>query len=302
MTLTELRYVITLAKEKHFGRAANFCHVSQPSLSIAISKLESQLGVIIFERSKNELRVTDIGKKIIEQAQRTLEEADKIPALIEAGKHELDSPLKMGAIHTVAPYLFPKLIPKLIKLAPKMQLILQEDFTKNLIEKLHQGELDVVLMALPFKMAGLVAKELYTEPFVVLMPNTHALSQQTSVTLKDLAKEKILLLEKGHCFRDEIIHVCPHCYNDSEHAQTMEAASLETLRHMVLSGLGITILPSSATQIKYYDRALCVKPFKEKTPKRTIALSWRCSFPRAKAINAVIEAVSQCELQGICLI
>ncbi len=302
MTLTELRYIVMLAQEKHFGRAAELCHVSQPSLSIAISKLESQLNITIFERSKNTLKITDIGKKIITQAQKILEESQKINTILDAGKHELDSPLKIGAIHTVAPYLYPQLIPKLIKIAPKMQLMLQEDFTKNLIEKLNIGELDIAFMALPFKDVGLVSKILYTEPFVVLMQKDHALSKHKNISLKDLSKEKILMLESGHCLRDEIFKVCPRCYESSDMVQTMHAASLETLRHMVLAGLGITILPSSATQVKHYDRALCAKPFKEKSPKRTIALVWRHSFSRAKAIDAVIKAIHECDLNGICLI
>ena len=301
MTLTELRYIVILAQEKHFGRAAKRCHVSQPSLSIAINKLEAQLKTTLFERGKHTLRVTDAGKKIIAQAQVVLEEAEKITQIAQGEKGELRTPLKIGAIHTVAPYLFPKLVPKITKLAPDMPLILQEDFTSHLLEKLHQGELDMIFIATTFKDSGLVSKALYDEPFVLLLPKEHPLNQKKQVSLQDIEKEKLLLLEKGHCFRDAIVEVCPHCYS-AGNSETMHAASLETLRHMVLAGMGITNLPTSAASITHYNRTLSIKSFKEKTPKRTISLVWRQSFPRQQAINVILTAIQACQLNGICLI
>lgn len=302
MTLTELRYVIALAQEKHFGKAANLCSVSQPTLSVAISKLESQLGVSIFERHHNDIRVTDIGEKIIIQAQRALEEVDSIKEIVAQGKSQLNSPLKIGGIYTVAPYIFPQLIPKLKKIAPKMPLIIQEDFTANLRVKLQRGEVDAIFIALPFTESGVVSKALYEEPFVVLMRKDHPLSQKTAIDEKLLAKENVLLLGEGHCFRDQVIETCPHCYRPNSLQQTVEGTSLETLRHMVASGMGLTILPSTATQIKNYQASLCVRPFKSKIPQRTVALAWRVSFPRTKAIDAVIKALTESKLSNICLI
>jgi LysR family hydrogen peroxide-inducible transcriptional activator len=298
MTLTELRYVITLAQVKHFGRAAQKCHVSQPTLSVAIGKLESELGVTIFERDRNEVRITEIGQQIIVQAQRALEEAAAIKEIAQAGKSQLKNPLKIGAIYTIAPYLFPNFIPKLKKIAPNMPLLIQEDFTVNLRVKLQQGEVDAIFIALPFNEPGIVTQTLYDEPFVVLLPKDHVLSKKTSIQPQELAKEEMLLLSEGHCLRDQVIEACPT--NREDGGMNIEGSSIETLRHMVASGLGIAILPSTATQIQYYKSTLCTKPFKGTVPKRTIALAWRVSFTRPKAIQAVIQALHASTLHGIC--
>src|SRR3990167_8993299 len=302
MTLTELNYIVALAKTKHFGKAALLCHVSQPTLSVAVAKIESSLGVAIFERHHHDIRITEIGEKIILQAQRSLEEVTKIKEIATRDKTHLNSTLKIGAIYTVAPYLFPALIPKIKKHAPKMPLIIQEDYTANLKDKLQHGALDVIFIALPFIEKGIVTKKLYEEPFVVLMPKENTLSTKKNITCADLKNENILLLGAGNCFRDQVIKACPQCCKTSGDQETIEGTSLETLRHMVASGIGITILPSTATQIKYYQSILCTKPFAGKVPQRRIALAWRSSFPRTKAINAVIQAISDCHLNGVCLI
>jgi|SRR3990167_302920 len=302
MTLTELQYIVALAKTKHFGQAAVACHVSQPTLSVAIKKLESTLGVAIFERHHNDIRITEIGKRIIHQAQRALLEVSQIQEIATASQSHVHSPLKIGAIYTVAPYLFPTLIPAIKKRAPKMLLIIQEDFTENLRIKLQNGELDAIFVALPFTEPGIVKKTLYDEPFVVVMRKDHSLSTNKSISKTDLTNENILLLGKSNCFREQVIKSCPRCYDANNNHQTMEGASLETLRHMVASGVGITVLPSSATAIKYYNNILCVKPFKTNTPQRTIVLAWRAGFPRTKAIDAIIQSVSDCHLNGVCLI
>lgn len=301
MTLIELKYIIALAKTKHFGRAAEACHVSQPTLSVAIKKLESTLGVVIFERHHNDIRITDIGKKIIDQAQHALLEVSKIQEIADSNQSHIDSPLKIGAIYTVAPYLFPALIPVIKKRAPKMPLIIQEDFTENLRLKLQSGELDAIFIALPFNEAGVVKKTLYDEPFVVLMRKNHPLALKKNISKTDLANENVLLLGNKNCFREQVIKSCPPCYDKNGNHQTMENASLETVRHMVASGAGITILPSSATAIKFYNSILCTKPFKTNTPQRTIALAWRAHFPRTKAIDVIIESVSDCHLNGVCI-
>ena len=299
MTLTELHYLIAVAREKHFGRAAQHCHVSQPTLSMGINKLESKLGVNVFERHHNDIRITEIGKKIVTQAQRVLEEATALKTIANTGRSQLNTPLSIGAIHTVGPYLFPVLLPKLNKIAPQMPLIIQEDFTKNLRNKLQQGQLDLIFISLPFSETSVLTKPLYQEPFVILMKKDHPLGKKISLKNEDLKNENVLLLGEDHCFRKQIIDACPDCQNSNNWQQTIEGTSLETLRHMVASGLGMTILPSSATQIKYYQKTLCVKPFKNSSPSRTIALAWRVSFPRPKAIDAVIKAMQACKFNPL---
>jgi LysR family hydrogen peroxide-inducible transcriptional activator len=302
MTLTELKYLVALAREGHFGRAAKSCHVSQPTLSIAINKLENSLGVSLFERHTNGLSITDVGQTIVNQAQRVLEETEKLTHLAQSAGNQLDNPLKMGGIFTVAPYLFPHLIPALKKIAPDMPLEVEENFTGKLRKQLAQGTVDAIFVALPFKEPGIVVKPLYEEPFVVLLPKKHPLTQKTQLSDKDLKNDNVLLLGEGHCFRDQVLDSCPNCHQPGQLQQTVQGSSLETIRHMVASGMGITILPRTATQVKYYDKLLCIRPFKSKTPKRTIALAWRSSFPRPKAIEAIIQATKLAKLSDICAI
>jgi LysR family hydrogen peroxide-inducible transcriptional activator len=291
MTLTELRYAITLAQEKHFGRAAKVCHISQPTLSVAINKLESDLGVAIFERDRNNVRVTNLGLQLIAQAQRALDEVGQIRDIAQGGKSQTTTPLKVGAIYTIGPYLFPNLIPKLKKIAPDMPLLIQEDFTLNLRTKLLQGQVDAIIISLPFTETGVVTQALYDEPFVVLMRKDHPLSKKDSIKPTDLPSDEMLLLGEGHCFRNQVMEVCPNCYPQEGISQnTIEGTSLETLRHMVASGIGISVLPSTATQIQYYKSILCTRPFAGKIPQRRIALAWRVSFTRPS------------DMQGICLL
>ena len=302
MTLTELRYAITLAQEKHFGKAAKVCHISQPTLSVAINKLESELGVSIFERDRNNVRVTEIGEQIIAQAQRSLDEVNQIRDIAQGGKSQLNTPLKVGAIYTLGPYLFPNFIPKLKKIAPDMPLLIQEDFTANLRVKLQRGEVDAIFISLPFADPGVVTQPLYDEPFVVLMRKDHPLSKKSSIKPSELKAEEMLLLGEDHCFRSQVIEACPHCHTEAGIQKTIEGTSLETLRHMVASGIGITVLPSTATQIQYYKSILCTKPFAGKIPQRRIALAWRVSFTRPKAIGALIHALHASTMHGICLL
>jgi LysR family hydrogen peroxide-inducible transcriptional activator len=303
MTLTELRYAVMLAQEKHFGRAAKVCHISQPTLSVAINKLESDLGVAIFERDRNNVRVTKIGEQIIAQAQRALDEVSHINDIAQGGKSQTTIPLKVGAIYTIGPYLFPNLIPKLKKIAPDMPLLIQEDFTANLRAKLLRGEVDAIFVSLPFAETGVVTQALYDEPFVVLMRKDHPLSRKESVKPSELTADEMLLLGEGHCFRNQVMEVCPNCYpQEGSEQNTIEGTSLETLRHMVASGIGVTVLPSTATQIQYYKSILCTRPFAGKVPQRRIALAWRVSFTRPKAIGALIKALHSSDMQGICLL
>ncbi len=297
MTLTELRYIGTLAQEQHFGRAADRCYVSQPTLSIAVKKLEDELGVALFERTKSRVQPTPLGEQIVAQANLVLEQTAAIKDLADAGKDQLSSPLSVGAIFTIGPYLLPKFIPHLQQKASKMPLYVEEGYTHNLRKKLRNGELDVIIIALPFEEPDVVTQVLYEEPFVVLMPKDHPLATNDAVNPNDLNSEQLLLLGEGHCFRDQVLTTCPNLQHHGEQSANnvrtaAEGSSLETLRHMVASGLGLTILPVSAADSSLYSAdVLVTRPFTEPSPSRTVALAWRASFPRHKAIDALREAI-----------
>jgi LysR family transcriptional regulator, hydrogen peroxide-inducible genes activator len=298
MTLTELRYIVTLAQERHFGRAAERCFVSQPTLSVAVKKLEEELGVALFERSKSTVQVTPLGEKIVEQAQRVLEQTSVIKELANAGKDQLASPLRIGAIYTIGPYLFPHLVPELRRQAPQMPLYIEEGFTGNLRRKLRSGELDAIIVALPFTETDVVTKALYDEEFEVLIPADHPWAEREAIHKEELLKERLLLLGEGHCFRDQILEACPAIsqkLNSPSNTLTAEGGSLETIRHMVASKLGITVLPQSAIGTGHYESGLLVsRPFARPAPSRTVAIAWRASFPRPKAIDAITDAIARC--------
>ena len=302
MTLTELRYIVALHQTGHFGRAAERCHVSQPTLSIAIKKLEDELDVVLFERSRSQVRATPLGLQIIEQAQSVLDQAHQIRELADQGKDPLGSRLSVGAIFTVGPYLFPCFVPELHKLAPGMPLYIEESYTAVLREKLRSGELDTIIIALPFTEPDVVTQPLYEEPFVVVMPGDHPLAKQDVIPQRVLERETVLLLGEGHCFRDQVLTACPALRKsmtnaDAQLQSVVEGSSLETLKHMVASRLGITVLPLSAAQIAPYgEGTLAIRPFADPAPKRTVALAWRASFPRHQAIDIVSQAIRQCPL------
>ncbi|KPQ28748.1 MAG: LysR family transcriptional regulator [Marinobacter excellens HL-55] len=304
MTLTELRYVVTLARERHFGRAAERCHVSQPTLSVAVKKLEEELGIPLFERSKSSIRVTEVGQRIIEQSQRVLDQVGVIKDMAQDGKNQLNSPLKVGAIYTIGPYLFPHLLPELRRAAPAMPLYIEENYTANLRQKLRHSDLDAIIIALPFEEPEVVTLPLYDEPFVVLLPADHALAKNDQITPEELSREQLLLLGPGHCFRDQVLESCPPLVDaitrrvdQGTPELVTEGSSLETIRHMVASGLGITVLPlSAATGMKYQEDILVVRPFAAPVPFRTVALAWRVTFPRPKAIDVLSLAASQCRV------
>ena len=304
MTLTELRYIVAVAREHHFGKAAKACHVSQPTLSVAIKKLEEEFGVSIFERGSSEISLSPVGERVVQQAQQALEAADKVRQVALQGKNQLSGPVRIGAIYTIGPYLYPELIPLLRKAAPEMPLVVEENYTSVLTEKLKQGELDVIIIALPFKEQGIVAQPLYNEPFVVLLPSSHPLTSRKTISSMQLEDENVLLLGKGHCFRDHVLEACPACVPKpglvGDLAHTIEGSSLETIRHMVVSGLGITVLPCTAAGAhSYSQRLLCIRRFSQPAPHRTVALAWRVSFPRTKVIDVINKAVRACNLSCV---
>ena len=298
MTLTELRYIVTLAQESHFGRAAERCHVSQPTLSVGVKKLEDELGVLIFERTKSAVRLTPVGEGIVTQAQKVLEQAQSIRELAQAGKNQLASPLKVGAIYTVGPYMFPHLIPQLHRVAPDMPLYIEENFTHILRDKLRTGELDAIIIALPFQEADVLTLPLYDEPFYVLMPANHPWSKKQTIDAEMLNDKSLLLLGEGHCFRDQVLEACPTTRKgEAPSHTTVESSSLETIRHMVASGLGVSILPLSAVDSHHYSPGvLDIRPMTAPVPLRTVAIAWRASFPRPKAIEVLADSIRLCSV------
>jgi len=297
MTLTELRYLVALSETGHFRRAAEQCNVSQPTLSIAIKKLEAELGVNLFERSRHKIGTTPTGELIVEQARTVLRETRNLQQLAETGKDPLGSMLAVGAIYTVGPYLFPRLVGGLQRLAPKMPLFIEENFTANLRGQLTSGELDAVFVALPFTETDVLAKAVYDEEFVVVLPREHELGARKRIDPAALAEHRVLLLGEGHCFRDQVLEACPGLQQAIRQDHTnghavVEGSSLETLKHMVASGLGITVLPRSAANVSTYgEPTLKVIPFTRPAPRRTIALAWRASYPRPEALDILTAAV-----------
>lgn len=303
MTLTELKYIVAVARERHFGRAAEHCFVSQPTLSVAIKKFEEELNITLFERGGSEISVTPIGAQIIEQAQKILDQAATLKELAKVGKDPLAGPLKLGIIYTIGPYLLPHLVKKMIHDAPQMPLILQENFTVKLMELLRAGEIDVAILAEPFSQTGLVTQALYDEPFIVALPKNHEWSTRKTVSSEELKKQTMLLLGAGHCFRDHVLEVCPELSRFSQSSEgiqrSFEGSSLETIRHMVASGIGITVLPIMATPNLPEDELLRYLPFEGEPPSRRIVLAWRKSFTRGAAIEMVRNAVLSLNLPAI---
>ena len=304
MTLTELRYIVAVARERHFGRAATACFVSQSTLSIGVRKLEDELGISLFERARNEVTLTARGELIVEQAHRVLEEVDVINQLAESEKGPLVGSLRLGAIHTIGPYIFPGLIPKLLEQAPEMPLIVQENFTANLTTLLKQGQLDVIIISYPYDEPGIVTLPLYDEPFVVVIPSAHPWAEKKSISREILPEENIMLLGAGNCFRDQVLEFCPDCLQASQKdiglQQTLEGSSLETIRHMVMSGIGISVFPATAAGAhEYSHRLLAVRRLAGKQPFRRVGLAWRKSFPRAQAIDTLTHSIKQLDLTSV---
>jgi len=302
MTLTELKYIVAVSREKHFGRAAEACFVSQPTLSVAIKKLEEELDVKLFERGASEVSVTPLGEQIVRQAQQVIEQAAAIKEIAKRGKDPISGPLRLGIIYTIGPYLLPDLVKQAIDRVPQMPLMLQENFTQRLLEMLRIGELDCAIMAEPFPDTGLAIAPLYDEPFVAAVPSQHPLSKRKSISAEELKSETMLLLGTGHCFRDHVLEVCPEYARFSSDTEgirkSFEGSSLETIKYMVASGMGVTVVPRLSVpkdkqpHIKYV-------PFSEPVPTRRVVLAWRRTFTRYEAIAALRNAIYACPLDGV---
>ncbi|MDR3214063.1 MAG: hydrogen peroxide-inducible genes activator [Azoarcus sp.] len=299
MTLTYLRYLVALAHERHFGHAAEKCHVSQPTLSVAIKKVEEELGIQLFERGASEVKITETGWRIVAQAEKVLVEVGHIEEIAAAGKDPLAGPLRLGVIYTIGPYLLPRLIMRVHERAPRMPLIIQENYTARLAEALRRGEIDVIVASLPFEEAGIVTQPLYDEPFRVLLPVSHPWFRQEKIAPAALAGEQLLLLGAGNCFRDQVLEVCPQCRSVGGLQRTLEGSSLETIRHMVASGLGVTVLPSTAADELDNNPLVAVRPFASPEPSRRVVLAWRVTYPRNGAIDILRAAILDSNLPGV---
>ncbi|HEU0196562.1 MAG TPA: LysR substrate-binding domain-containing protein, partial [Nevskiaceae bacterium] len=300
MTLTELRYLVNLDKERHFSRAAARSFVSQPTLSVALKKLEQELGVTLFERVRGEAQPTPVGVQIVAQARRVLAEARHVEDIAAAGRDECSSPLRIGAIYTVGPYLLPSLVPVLVQRAPDMRLVIEENYTAQLLDQLTANELDVAIIALPVDTHGLSVWPLYDEDFVILLSPRHRWIGRAEISARSLAGEPLLLLGAGHCFRDQVIAACPKCVDPDGSLRPRTGSSLETICYMVASGLGITVLPRSSIENRPTEpHAPPWVPFAAPAPHRRIALVWRRTFPRTAAVQALRDGILACGLKGV---
>ncbi len=303
MTLTELRYIVAVSRELHFGRAAAACFVSQPTLSVAIKKLEDELDVTIFERRPHDVTITPAGRRIVEQAITVLEQVNAIRTIAGSEKDQLQGALKLGVIYTIGPFLLPHLIPVLNREAPELTLIIEEDFTLNLAEQLKRGELDMIIISTPFEQPGATLEVLYREPFTVMLPKNHRLSRRKQVRADDLVEDTLLLLKSGNCFRDQVMDACPACKGDifsrDKIQKTLEGSSIETIKQMVAAGSGVTVLPSTA--IREQDglgRLVEYRPFAKPVPERDIALAWRNTYPKKQLAQLVSRIIRQCDIPG----
>jgi LysR family hydrogen peroxide-inducible transcriptional activator len=297
MTLTELRYIVALAQEQHFGRAAERCHVSQPTLSIAVKNLEEELAVTLFERGKQGIQTTPLGERIVALASRVLDQTAALKDAADADKEQLQGPLALGTLPTIGPYLLPQFIPLLQETANRLSLYVEEGNQSSLTLKLRNGELDAILITAPFNEPDVVTQALFDEPFVLLLPADHRLAGKAAIAAEDLDPAEVLLLGEGDCFREQVLAAFPHLNPRQIPAagtkrKFAHGSTLETLRHMVVSRLGITILPQAAADASLYaPNLLITRPFVDPAPKRTLALAWRVSFPRHKAIDLLRRAI-----------
>jgi len=292
MNLKDLKYLVALADTAHFGKAAERTFVSQPTLSAQLKKLEEYLGVKLVERQPKNVQLTDVGKQIVVRARRMLDEGDQIVALARNNTDPFAGKLKIGLIPTIGPYLLPRVMQKIRKSLPHLGLMLYEHQTEALLKRLRDGEIDLGIMALPIAGDGLDTRVLYDEAFTVALPNEHPLAAKSSIKVSDLKGQTLLLLEDGHCLRDQALEVCSRI--DVREAEDFRATSLETLRQMVVAGLGITLLPETAVESPFgSQRGLAIRPFTKPAPTRTVGGVWRKSSTRAPAIAAVCDILEQ---------
>jgi LysR family hydrogen peroxide-inducible transcriptional activator len=290
--LKDLRYLVAVADCRHFGRAAAHCFVSQPTLSAQLKKLEEYLGVQLIERQPNNVTLTEPGEQIVTRARRILEASEEVVALARSHRDPLAGRLRVALIPTIGPYLLPRISQPLRKSLPRLELRLYEYQTMQILEKLQVGEIDVGILALPVDLEGREARELFTEAFVVAMPDHHRLAKRESVRTDDLKGETLLLLEDGHCLRDQALEVCSRI--GVQEKQDFRATSLETLRQMVATGAGLTLLPDLASRGAYGNaKGVAIRPFAKPAPVRHVGAIWRKTSARLPAIDAICELIAE---------
>src|ERR1700683_332555 len=290
LKLKDLRYLVAVADERHFGRAAARCFVSQPTRSAKLKKLERTLGVQLIERPPNTVTPPPAGQEIVARARRILEGSDEVVQLARSYRDPLAGKLRVALLPTIGPYLLPRVAPALRRALPRLELRLYEYQTAPMLEKLQAGQLDVGILALPVEAPGCDARELYSEPFTVALPERHALAAHKTLRVADLKGETLLLLEDGHCLREQALEICSRA--GTRDSQDFRATSLETLRHMVATGAGVTLLPELATRGAWGNaRGVAVRPFAKPAPARHIGALWRKSTARGVAIEALLKLI-----------
>jgi LysR family transcriptional regulator, hydrogen peroxide-inducible genes activator len=285
MNLRDLKYLVSVAKEQHFARAAKASFISQPTLSMQIKKLEDELGVQIFERSQKSFLVTKVGKEILAKAEIILREAEEIKNIARNSKDPFSGELRIGAFPTLASYFFPKILGKISKKFPKLKLFLVEEKTEVLLQKLQEGEIDAAFIALSIEARDFQVEEIFSEPFLLAVPKNHALAKNKKIQAKNLKNQKLMLLEDGHCMRSQALEVCDIV--GAFEQQDFKASSLETLRQMVEIGVGITLMPEIA--IRKDDKIAYLEI--SNAPKRTIGLVWRKSSARELLMRELVKLI-----------
>lgn len=288
MNLKDLRYLVAVAELRHFGKAAEACFVTQPTLSTQLKKLEDYLGVQLVERTSKQVLITTIGKQVVERARKVLQEVDDLVELCRAGSDPLSGAIGLGFIPTIAPYFLPYLVPELRQKLPQMDVYLYEDQTAHLVERLRRGEIDAALMAVPVDAADLDHEELFCEPFLLAVPEGHPLSAEQRLELDDLQDQHVLLLDEGHCLRDQALDICNMV--GVRQQDEFRATSLETLRQMVASGAGITFLPllaAQANEVVANRGSVVLRRFEDPQPVRHMAMYFRKGTARLPAIKTI---------------
>jgi LysR family hydrogen peroxide-inducible transcriptional activator len=292
LKLKDLQYLVAVADVRHFGRAAAKCFVSQPTLSAQLRKLEESLGVQLIERQPRRVTLTPAGEEIAQRAREMLQTAEAIVTVSQNRQDPLSGQLRLALLPTIGPYLLPQVALRIRKALPRLELMLYEYRTEPMLERLHNGEIDVGILALPVQDETLMTRELYAEPFVLALPDTHRLAGRAQVRIDDLNDETLLLLEDGHCLRDQALAVCAR--SGVHEKQDFRATSIETLRQMVAAGVGVTLLPALASRGAYGNaRGLTTRPFARPVPSRRIGAIWRKSSARSAAIQAVCEQIAR---------
>lgn len=293
MKLSSLRYLVAFADEGSVSRAAERCHISQPTLSIALQNLEIQLGVKLIERAKGHIALTDLGNQVVAQARRALDETRRVEMVAQTGRNPLTGEFRLGVIHTIGPYLLPELIASMRRTMPAMTLYIEENMTAMQADFLKYGTVDAAIIALPFDVPGIETRPLYDEPFQVIVPPGHPWAKRKKIAREEVRGDDVLVLKAGNCFREQVLDACP----DISHAEGSlhQGHSIETIRCMVASGYGISVLPASAMAGPYRSDMVRAIPFETPEPARRVALAWRRSFTRPQAIEALAQAVQAIE-------